>query len=93
MVGLGTLAERLTAVGTGRVLYRGWGNLGNPPPPPPPKASFPQPKILATILINTCRYNKNISDSCLQIYTSLKISRISLSSVEVAILIRRVRFK
>ena len=63
MVGLGTLAERLTAVGTGRVSYRG-GDLGNPPPPP-------QKKILATIFINTCRYNKNISDSCLQIYTSV----------------------
>ena len=32
-----------------RVSYRGGGgNLGNPPP----KASFPPPKILATILIS-----------------------------------------
>ena len=72
MVGLGTLAERLTAVGTGRVSYRGGGEPGkSPAPTPPPKASFPPEKILATILINTCRYNKNISDSCLQIYTSV----------------------
>ena len=73
MVGLGTLAERLTAVGTGRVSYGGGGgNLGNPPPPPRPVSSPPPPKkILPTILINTRRYNKNISDSCLQIYTSV----------------------
>ena len=49
MVGLGTLAERLTAVGTGRVSYKGGGggggvNLGNPPQWPvfPPKKSCQQ---------------------------------------------------
>ena len=46
MVGLGTLAERLTAVGTGRVSYRGGGGGGEPGKSPPPKGQFSPTKNL-----------------------------------------------